>query len=100
MPSQHGRKGVQHPRARRLKPSEYVPYTKKYLANCGKDATVGDVWKAMRADDVQVGYWLNPILIHIDRKRFGHLKVSNKVPEGTPVRIVDVNGELRVVSED
>lgn len=95
--SGQGRKRPDSAGADRVPPARYIEMTKKYLDQCGPDAKVGDIAKAMRADRVPVGYWLNPCLIYLDRTRFGHLKVSDKVPEGTPVPIVERNGERVVV---
>jgi hypothetical protein len=64
---------------------QYLPVTRKYLAKCGPDAKVGDIAKAMRADGVSVGYWLNPCLIYVDYQRFGNLLVGDQVPEAIPV---------------
>jgi hypothetical protein len=78
--------------ADRVPPARYLEMTKKYLDKCGPDARVGDIAKAMRASRVPIGLWLNPCLIYLDPKRFGNLKVSDHVPQGTPVPLVEVNG--------
>jgi hypothetical protein len=80
-----------------VSPDDYLPLTRKYLEKCGPDAKVGDIAKAMRADGLSVGYWLNPCLIYLDNERFGNLLVGDQVPEGTPVPMKRVNGRWYVI---
>jgi hypothetical protein len=89
------------PYGKLVEPTDYLEVTRKDLRRCGPDAKVGQIWETMRDEGTPVGYWLNPCLIYLDPERFGHLKVSkNRVPHGTPVKIVEHNGELKVVGRD
>jgi hypothetical protein len=53
--------------------------------------------RAMRADKVPVGLWLNPCLNYLTGSDY---EISNNLPEGFPLPIKVVNGRRVVVRSD
>jgi hypothetical protein len=80
-------------------PSRYEATIKKYLEKCGPQASATEIAEAIRADNVQVGHWLNPTLKLLDPMRFDHLEINvDKLPHGYPFNVVvDKNGKQSVV---
>ena len=93
----HGRKCSDGLRENLVSPDDYLPTTRRYLDKCGWDAKVGVIARAMRADKVPVGLWLNPCLNYLTGSDY---EISNNLPEGFPLPIKMVNGRRVVVRPD
>ena len=86
----------------RIAAGQYIEVTQDFLDQCGPDAKVGTIAKAMRLAGVPVGYWLNPCLKFLAPERFAGLKISEtKVPKNFPLSVrPDSDGVLQVHKDE